>query len=95
MLCPAKPTHAMVQVFFLGNHFYLLVVGVVSLNLSTRLNNFRETFVREERTFVRDERTFVRDERTFVREYRTFVREERTFVRDEGMSHERRPLGPP
>ena len=37
----------------------------------------------------------MRDERTFVMEDRTFVREERTFVRDEGMSRERRPLGPP
>ena len=81
MLCPAKRTHTMLQVFFSGNHIYLLAVGVVSLNLNTRHNNFRETFVREERTFVRDERTF--------------VREERTFVRDEGMSRERRPLGPP
>ena len=88
MLCPAKPTHAMVQVFFSGNHFYLLVVGVVSLNLNTRLNNFRETFVREERTFVREYRTFVREERTFVRE-------EKTLVRDKGMSREKRPLGPP
>ena len=52
------------------------MVGVVSLNLNTRLNNLLETFVRDERTFVRDERTF--------------VREERTFVRDEGMSHEGR-----
>ena len=53
MLCPAKPTHAMLQVFYLGNnaflasYMYLLVVGVVSLNLNTRFNNFRETFVRE------------------------------------------------
>ena len=82
MLCPAKPTHAMLQVFLSGNHFYLLVVG-------------ERTFVRDERTFVREDRTFVREERTFVREERTFVREERTFVRDEGMSRERRPLGPP
>ena len=76
MLCPAKPTHAMLQVFLSGNHFYLLVVGVVSPKLNTRINNFRETFVRDERTFVT-------------------LREERTFVRDEGMSRERRPLGPP
>ena len=52
------------------------MVGVVSLNLNTRLNNLLEMFVRDERTFVRDERTF--------------VREERTFVRDEGMSREGR-----
>ena len=30
-----------------------------------------------------------------MREERTFVRDEKTFVRDEGMSRERRPLGPP
>ena len=53
---------------------------MVSLDLNTRLDNIRETIVRDERTFVSEERTFVRDERTFDR--------------DKGMSRKRRPLGP-
>ena len=68
MLCPAKPTHAMLQVFFSGSHFYLLVVGMVPLNLNIHLNNFQETFVREGGENIREGRENIREEGENVRE---------------------------
>ena len=38
---------------------------------------------------------FVRDERQFVRDERQFARDERQFARGDGVSRERRTLGPP
>ena len=44
---------------------------------------------------MRDERQFVRDKRQFVRDERQFARDERQFARGDGVSRERRTLGPP
>ena len=37
----------------------------------------------------------MRDERQFVRDERQFARDERQFARGDGVSRERRTLGPP
>ena len=51
--------------------------------------------MRDERQCVRDERQCVRDERQFARDERQFARDERQFARGDGVSRDRRTLGPP